>query len=345
MTEALPALRTIIPLAFTSGINLYLTILVVGLSIRFGWVPSYPPGLEALASLPVLIGAGVFYVIEFFADKIAFVDNLWDLIHTLIRPIGAVLIASASVAGVDPSLVETSADVIGVSPQVGLFASLFAGVVALVSHGGKAGTRTALNVTSPAETLSNIAVSLLEDLAVALIAFLALRFPLAANLIAATLLLLIIIFVPQLLRWAWFTLKAIFARLRALVRPRQQSDPLPASQQALLGDRPIELSAHCQAQNVRGANGRYGYLVLSGTQLLFTYKAWWRNRVWSLDIAAISNVQLRQGFLADVLEIAHDDSGKLRLARFAFTSDRRALATQFATGLGARPAASRSATT
>lgn len=335
MTEGIAALRTILPLGLTAGINLYLTILVVGLSMRFGWAPAAPSGLEALATLPVLIGAGVFYLIEFVADKIAFVDDLWDLIHTFIRPIGAVLIATASLTGLDPAILGAVAGLTGVSLNVGVVGALVAGVTALVAHGGKAGTRVAVNVASPAETVSNIVVSLIEDVAVALIAFLALRFPVAANVIAVTLLVLIVVFVPQLLRWAWFMLRAVLARLRAFVTPLRQPEPLPVAHRALLGGAAPDLSARCQAQNLRGANGRYGYLALTGDRLDFTYDAWFRSRVRTIAGGQIRAVQLQQRALMDVLMITYGATPQQHMARFAFAKDRAPLVKQFVARLEA----------
>ncbi|NJN66184.1 MAG: DUF4126 domain-containing protein [Chloroflexaceae bacterium] len=64
------AFNTILPLSFAAGINLYLTVLVVGFSVRYGWVPDVPAGLHVFGSAPVLIAAGVLYVIQFFVDKI-----------------------------------------------------------------------------------------------------------------------------------------------------------------------------------------------------------------------------------------------------------------------------------
>lgn len=331
----LQALSTILPLALTSGINLYLTILVVGLSIRLGWVPDAPAGLHVLATLPVLIVAGVFYVIEFFADKIAFVDNLWDLIHTFIRPVGAIVIATAGLSGIDPAIVDATASVTGVDPAAGIFAALMAGVVALIAHGGKAGTRTVVNVASPAETLTNIAISLIEDLAVALLVFLALRYPTTANVISVIILVIIIIFVPQLLRWAWFTLKAIWAWLRSFVQPLRQSEQLPPTHAALLHDQSPDLAAHCQAQNIRPARGRWGYAALLDDTLFFTYDHWFRSRAWHIGVDQITSAGLRRRPLVDVLEVHyHDEQHRPGTARFAFTRDRRPLVEQFVRRLG-----------
>jgi hypothetical protein len=329
--EVASALRTILPLALTSGINLYLTVLVVGLSLRYGWVTDAPPGLYVLASLPILIVAGVLYAIEFIADKIPLIDSLWDLFHTVIRPAGAILIATSSLA-VDPQLVGAAATLVDVNPRVQIAGAIVACVVALLSHGGKAGTRTVVNVTGASVTLSGVALSLAEDVAVAVIAFLALRYPFAANVIAGFALIVLIVVVPQLLRWAWFALRALFARLKALVWPIRQPEPLPAAHAALL-DGPPTLSAHCQAQGFRTIRGRYGYLALVGDRLAFTYKRWFRIRAWLLPRDLIREVRLRRGVLLLVLEIEYEDGSAMQMVRFVFTADRAPLAEQFASRL------------
>jgi len=132
--------------AWLSGINLYATVVTLGLLQRFHLV-QLPGGLEVLQQWWILGLAGFLYLIEFAADKIPAVDSVWDAIHTFIRiPAGAVMAASAF-AHFDPS--------------VRLVAMLAGGGVALSSHGTKAATRLAAN-TSP-EPFSNIALSLVED--------------------------------------------------------------------------------------------------------------------------------------------------------------------------------------
>jgi hypothetical protein len=331
--EVAAALRTILPLALTSGINLYLTVLVVGLSIRYGWVTDAPPGLHALAAPPILIGAGVLYAIEFVADKIPLVDSLWDLFHTVIRPAGAILIATSSLGVVDPQLLGAAATLVDVSPRVQIAGALVACVVALLSHGGKAGTRTVINVTGASVTLGGVALSLAEDVLVAVLAFLALRYPFAANVIAGVVLIALIVAVPQLLRWAWFALRALFARIKALGWQIRRPEPLPPEHAALLGG-PPELSVHCQAQGLRPIRGRYGYLALLGDYMAFTYTRWFRVRAWRLPREQIREVRLRRGLLLLVLEIAYSDGARARLARFAFTADRAPLAEQLAGRLG-----------
>lgn len=132
--------------AWLSGINLYATVLTLGLLQRFNWV-QLPGELSYVSHWWVIGVAGVLYLVEFVADKIPAVDSAWDAIHTFIRvPAGAILAASAF-ANFDPS--------------IRLAALLVGGSVALGSHGTKAATRLAAN-TSP-EPFSNIFLSLIGD--------------------------------------------------------------------------------------------------------------------------------------------------------------------------------------
>jgi hypothetical protein len=271
----------------------------------------------------VLIVAAVLYVLEFFADKIPFVDNVWDLLHTFIRPVGAGILTVVGMTGLD---VPLQAEVIIV---------LVSSTVALTSHSGKAGTRTAVNVSSPVENLSNIAISLLEDIAVAVLVFMSLLSPTIANAITIGLLALIIIFVPQLLRWAWMTLRAVLIRFTSLVRKVRRPDPLPPEHAALL-DQDAAFSARCRAQGIRGANGRSGYASLAGSHLYFTYMRWFRLRVWRLDTHRIESIRVRQRVLVCILDIVYrDERQKQRTARLVFLQDRLPLLKELADRLGA----------
>ena len=132
--------------AWLSGINLYATVVTLGLLQRFHLV-QLPGSLDVLQHWWIIGLAGFLYMVEFAADKIPAIDSIWDAVHTFIRiPAGAVMAASAF-AHFDPS--------------VRLVALLAGGGVALSSHGAKAATRLAAN-TSP-EPLSNILLSLVED--------------------------------------------------------------------------------------------------------------------------------------------------------------------------------------
>jgi hypothetical protein len=132
--------------AWTSGLNLYATVAVLGLLEHYK-LAHLPGGLHVLGNR-LIIGVAVFlYVVEFFADKIPYVDTVWDAVHTFIRvPAGAVLAAAASS---------------DISPAVQVLALLLGGGLALSTHGTKATVRAGANL-SP-EPLTNWSLSLLED--------------------------------------------------------------------------------------------------------------------------------------------------------------------------------------
>ena len=132
--------------AVGAGINLYATILVLGLAARFDWV-DVPASLEPVGSAWVIGVAAVLYALEFLADKIPWIDSVWDAIHTLVRPIGAAVIA---VAALGPA-----------TPGMEIAAALLGAAIGASTHAAKAGTRLAVNA-SP-EPASNILLSLAED--------------------------------------------------------------------------------------------------------------------------------------------------------------------------------------
>lgn len=157
--------------SFASGLNLYLTVAAAGLFQRFGIV-TLPEPLQVLAN-PVVLGVALtLVVVEFIADKIPYVDSVWDAVHTFIRPPAAALLSYSAFAGE------------GVPEEWKLAAALLAGSVALTSHGAKASTRAAANV-SP-EPVSNWTLSLLEDGLVVFLAWMAAEHPLlTATLVVA----------------------------------------------------------------------------------------------------------------------------------------------------------------
>ncbi len=149
--------------SFASGLNLYATVAAAGVFQRLGIV-TLPEPLQALAN-PVVLGVALtLFVVEFIADKIPYVDSVWDALHTFIRPPAAALLSYSAFAGE------------GVPEAWKLAAALLAGSVALTSHGAKASTRAAANA-SP-EPLSNWTLSLLEDGFAVFLAWLAAEHPL-----------------------------------------------------------------------------------------------------------------------------------------------------------------------
>ena len=147
--DVLETLSVALGLATLAGINLYLTVFVTGMAVQFGWVllPSHLHDLSVLGNPWVIAISGALYLLEFFADKVPWIDTANDALHTFIRPLGGALLAVLALGEADPAV-----KVIG---------ALLAGGAALTAHAAKAGTRLMANV-SP-EPISNIGLSLGED--------------------------------------------------------------------------------------------------------------------------------------------------------------------------------------
>lgn len=184
-------------ISLLAGWRLYLCIFAVGLGMRLGWMPlpEHLHALDALANNWVIGIAGTAAVAEFFADKVPWLDSLWDTVHTLVRPVGGALLALAVVDASNPVW------------QIAIL--ILGGGATLLTHGAKAGTRALVN-TSP-EPVSNIVVSSGEDLvtAGALVAILA--NPFAAGVIAILLLASAI--------WVLLMLRRLFRRRPARPAP------------------------------------------------------------------------------------------------------------------------------
>lgn len=176
--------------SFAAGINLYLTVAILGLASRYGWV-ALPPQYQVFDN-PWIIGTALaLYVIEFVADKVPWIDSIWDAVHTVVRPVGGALIAVATLGQASPAT-ETIVGLLG-------------GALAAGTHFGKAGTRLMANA-SP-EPFSNWILSLLEDAFVVGLGFLALKYPLAAGVI-------VLIGVAVLVTFARWIYGALRRRLR-----------------------------------------------------------------------------------------------------------------------------------
>jgi hypothetical protein len=157
-------------LSLLAGWRLYLCIFATGLAMRSGWIdlPTHLGALGALAN-PWVLGASFLGLIaEFFADKVAWLDSLWDAVHSVVRPLGGALLALAIVDAQDPVW------------QV--LAFILGGGGALLSHGAKASARAVVNA-SP-EPVSNVVVSTGEDIAAGGMLLLALANPVAALVVA-----------------------------------------------------------------------------------------------------------------------------------------------------------------
>jgi hypothetical protein len=176
-------------ISFAAGLNLYATIGALGLIARFGHLP-LPPGLQLLESWPVIGASVVLFGIEFFADKIPAFDLIWNALHTFIRVPVAGLLAYRATSQL--------------SPEHQLLAAILGAAIALIAHGGKTAARAA--VTPSPEPLSNISLSLGEDVLAIGLTWLAARHPYVAGTIAAVLVVITIV----VARWVIRALRSLF---------------------------------------------------------------------------------------------------------------------------------------
>ncbi len=202
----IPTLAVALGASFTSGINVYATIAVLGLMHRYVDAFTLPGDLQVLGSHWIIWPAAFMYTIEFFADKIPAVDSAWDTIHTFIRvPAGAV-IAAASLGDV-PVAMELGAALIG-------------GTLAFGSHTTKATTRLAAHSTGTSPVASP-AASIVEDVAVVGLLGLVAANPVLSLFVLAGLLIL-----------AYFTLRMFWSLARKAIKAMtswggSKSDPAP----------------------------------------------------------------------------------------------------------------------
>ena len=198
--------------AWTSGINLYATVAALGIANRMELI-HLPQNLEVLSHPGVIAIACVMYVIEFFADKVPYVDSGWDALHTFIRvPAGAIL-AAQSLGDLNPALE--------------LMALLAGGSVALVAHGTKATARLAINA-SP-EPFSNWFASVTEDVTVFGSLWLMFNHPILMLLLVLTFLAVIAWLTPKIYRLAKRGFQALRDKMRG-VKPDQPARNGPSTQ-------------------------------------------------------------------------------------------------------------------
>jgi Domain of unknown function (DUF4126) len=181
---------------WASGINLYLVTLMLGIAGRSGWA-DIP---DVLTRTDVMIVAGALFTVEFFADKVPFLDSFWDAIHTFIRPIGAAALGAV---------------IAGQSSSIGAaLGAVVAGLLALDAHSAKASTRVVVNA-SP-EPVSNVAVSLAEDTGVALLVTLAVTYPVVTIVVVA----ILVVAATTLTIWLWRSARRAWRRVRARLTSR-----------------------------------------------------------------------------------------------------------------------------
>ena len=342
--EILNLLGSTLGLGLVSGLNLYATVLTVGLGIRLGLITLNPEmsGLAILSSPYVLIVAGVLFVVEFLADKIPWVDSIWDVIHTLIRPLGAAVVGAAAIGTVHA--------------ETAIIAALCAGV-SLSGHSAKAGTRLLAN-HSP-EPFSNIGLSLIEDVLVVFGSFIALRYPLLMLALIVAFLIAFSWVAPKVFRLMRVEYLATLALLKRFYLLAKQYVARFAEQRRagltdtgvsvpveMFGSSPngvadIELSedvpehilyhldneapvqgrrsiVRCTAgKGVKRLRHSVGYLQISDDRLIFVTRRFFRLRDHEIDRSTIEDIHFKKRLLLDRLIIR--TSGKQQ--QFYFFKD------------------------
>jgi len=307
-------------LASLSGLNLYLTVFVSGLAIQQHWidVSQQYPELAVLGHPAIIAIAGVLYLLQFFADKVPWVDSLWDVVHTFIRPIGGSFLALHALGQLDPT--------------VEIIAALLAAGVTLAVHSVKAGTRLVVN-HSP-EPFSNIALSLGEDVSVLGGLFLLKQDPVVGLIVFSLLLTSIGYIGPKVFRAAKVQLWLIWKKISSPAS-NQLDTELPknlphqldiAFFTVNLERDPIAWAAPCVSTSSRGLPGNlFGYLVATvrpGPKLAFVARRGWNRAAVELELAGYK-VAHEPKFLSENVVLSNPE--KKPRYTFVFTRAQRAI--------------------
>ncbi len=336
--ETLQTLGVALGLASLAGLNLYLTVFVTGLAIQQHWVDvsqTYPD-LAVLAHPAVLIISGALYLLQFFADKIPWVDSLWDAVHTFIRPIGGAFLAVHALNG----LVGNN------DPTMQVVAALLAGGVTLTTHTMKSGTRLVAN-HSP-EPFSNIALSVGEDAAVFGGLVLIKQNPFLALIVFAAVLLLIAYLAPKIFRGAKVQLWLIWKKISSPASDKLQKEPTKTLPEELdiplytvnLERDPVAWAAPCVSTHSRGMPGNlFGFLLTTerpGPKLIFLARRRWKDAAIELDITGFKVVH-EPKFLSENVALYHLEKKPKYV--FLFARSQRAIAKAVVASLEKRLAA------
>lgn len=315
--NALEELGLALGLASLAGVNLYLTVLLTGTLVRFDWiqVADRYQHLEVFGHPIVLTVAGVLFVMEFFADKIPWVDSLWDSVHTVIRPVGGTLLGLQALGEMEPWMQVT--------------AGLIAGGAALTTHSAKAGTRLLIN-HSP-EPFSNVSMSLAEDIAVAAGAIFVLLKPVIALGVFAAIIISIWLVYPRLFRSIRTSLLLVWNKLRMPGRRETLAAPIELPReldgelltllatQAATSEQEIAWTARCftgRCKGARGVKANFKAVLMAKKEdaaLLLAVLGGLRDKVVELPLAG-ARIEVESRFLSENLTI--EAAGKTLVLRF-----------------------------
>jgi hypothetical protein len=307
--SSLQLIGSTLGLSLLAGIRLYATVLAIGLIMRFNLF--HPPAalddLRILGNKWVLLAAAVGCICEFLADKIPWFDSVWDSAHTFIRPVGAALLG-ATALGADNPVART-------------LIALACGGVAFTGHSSKAATRLLIN-HSP-EPFTNVALSFVEDAAVPVGVWIALKHSYLSFFIVVVFLAVFAWLAPRIfrsIRLEWKSFVALSLKFlpgetdsvpltAALPKPLDPRfgmvlQPLPREYGERLGLNVPPPAAHCAAG--RGVSGLFhsiGYLCVLPEELVFITRRLFRWRTHRIRIPAIAASQFLRGMLLDTLSI------------------------------------------
>lgn len=315
--EQLQTLALALGLSTLAGLRLYLTVFLTSLSLHQGWLTLHPAynSLEILGSEAVLIASGVLLVLEFLADKVQGFDSIWDSIHTIVRPIGATMLA-LQVLGDWPG-------------EAKVIAALCAGTVALTVHSAKAGARLLVN-TSP-EPVSNVALSSAEDLAVAGMFAILVANPILGGSIALATVVFCAWATPKAYRMAKASAWLLWQRLTRYAGapvpvqlPRQLSSDHDLLVSGALGhDTTVDWAVAAlssRPRRIRGLSGNhFGLLVATQEQpgtLVFLMKKFFGRRPVRIPLDGAHAVR-ESSFLSENLVIYHRQARQRAVFRFA----------------------------
>jgi hypothetical protein len=296
ITAPLVVLGQILGVAFGAGLNLYATVAFLGLAINLGWIAGLTPAVYGLSNPIVLATAALFYILEFFIDKVPYADTAWDAIHTIIRPVAVAVLVFAALGEASLPLQITGA--------------ALAGMVALAAHGAKAGLRLILNIRP--KKVRTAFISLLEDVCAVGVAAASLMYPVAALIVAGVALPILVLGGPRLWRAGVLAVRALDARLRGFFGTKGWRDTnyLPGRARNIVTPpdmgRPQLRVLRAALKGMKGV-GPYknGWIVLSDEAPIFVYLSLLGAR--RLALPAISQAELRRGLWTDTVEI--DDAG------------------------------------
>lgn len=285
MLTALLVAGRLVGVAFACGLNLYVTLAIVGLASRFGWIERLPPALVGLEQW-LLIGAALaLFLVEFVAASIPLVDSFWEAVHTVIRPLAALCLALVGLEGV-PWAIRVPA-------------ALAAAAIALAAHATKVGLRFVILTRRHAR----LAVTVVADLGAAGFALLALAQPNIALPVVLAILALHALLAPAIWRAAVFGGRAVRARIRGFFRgtdwraPGEVPSPLRRLLDPQIEGLPPARTAPAALSMPRLGRWRNGWLVFDRGQASFVYRHRFRPR--RIELRRPAETSIENGLLTD----------------------------------------------